>query len=62
MLKASLLEIVSDTLDILEQLHTASIEFTVTRDKGYMVGLEVTYQFLLAEQKETPLTRIPQKE
>jgi len=51
MLSGSLLEIVSDILDILEQLHTVSIEFTVTRENDCIVGLESTFQCLLAEQK-----------
>lgn len=43
--------IVSEILDILDQLHTASIEFTVSRDKCSVIGLDVTIQCLLAEQK-----------
>ena len=52
-LSGSLLEIVSDILDTLEQLHTASIEFTVSRDNGRPVGLEVHLRYLLAEQNHT---------
>ena len=56
-LKGSLLEIVSDILDMLEQLHTASIEFTVKRDSGHIVGLETTLQCLLTEQKEMGIVK-----
>ena len=50
-LSDSLLETLSAILDTLEQLHTASIDITVMRDNGLPVGLEVTIQYLLAEQK-----------
>ena len=53
-LLASLLEMLSDVLDMTEQLHTASMEFTVLRDNGLPVGLEITIQCLLAEQKRGP--------
>ena len=62
LLSASLLEIWSDILDIADQLHTGSIEFTVTREEGVPIGLEVRLQCLLAEQKQDPLTRIPKKD
>jgi len=52
-LSATLLEIWSDILDIQEQLHTASIEFTVLRENRSVIGLEVGIRCLLAEQKET---------
>ena len=50
-LSASLLEMLSDVLDMTEQLHTASMEYTVLRDNGSPVGLEITIQCLLTEQK-----------
>lgn len=50
-LLASLLEMLSDILDMTEQLHTASIEYTVLRHEGLPCGLKVTIQCLLAEQK-----------
>ena len=52
-LSGSLLEIVSDILDTLEQLHTASIEFTVLRENKRPTGLEVHLRCLLAEQNDT---------
>jgi len=68
-LSGSLLEIWSDILDILEQLHTGSIEYTVMREEGRPVGLEVTIQCLLAEQKpemiinkEGRVVKIPPKD
>jgi hypothetical protein len=62
-LSASLLEIWSDILDIRDQLHTASIEFTVLRENNVPIGLEVFIQCLLAEQKppvndENPVTDV----
>jgi len=50
------------SLDTLDDLHTCSIEYTFKRDKGSVIGLEVNILILLAEQKETSLTRIPQKD
>jgi len=45
----------SDILDTLEQLHTVSIEFTVMREKGLPIGLEINLQCYLAEQIQDPL-------
>jgi len=53
MLSGSLLEIVSEILDILELLHTVSIEFTVLRENSSILGLDIQIQYLLAEQKQT---------
>ncbi|MBA7531852.1 hypothetical protein ES705_24076 [subsurface metagenome] len=61
-LSASLLEMWSDILDMLDQLHTGSIEFTVLREQSAPLGLEINIRCLLAEQKDTSLTRIPEKD
>jgi hypothetical protein len=53
-LSASVLELLSEILDIQDQLHTVSMEYTVLRAKGQPVGLEVTFQCLLTEQKQNP--------
>jgi len=37
----------------------ASIRFTVRRDKGHVIGLEVFIQIRRAEQKQGNLIRIP---
>lgn len=50
-LQGSLLELLSEILDTLEQLHTASIKFTVKRENDYPIGLEINISCLLAEQK-----------
>jgi len=49
-------------LDILDQLHTVSIEFTVMRDEGLPVGLEVGIQCLLAEQKCLKKAKMPSRD
>jgi len=61
MLSASLLEIVSDILDTLDQLHTVSIEFTVLRENGQPIGLDLHLQYLLAEQKPSESTLSQEK-
>jgi len=50
-LAESLLTELSLNMDILEQLHTVSIEFTVMRENSLPVGLEVNIRYLLTEQK-----------
>jgi hypothetical protein len=54
----SLLEMLSDILDTVEQSHTVSIEFTVKREEGLPIGLEINLQYYLAEQKETSLKNL----
>lgn len=54
-LSASLLEMLSEILDMGAQLHTVSIEYIVMREKTVPIGLEVRIQCLLAEQKRDPL-------
>jgi len=49
----------SDILDMADQLHTASIEFTVMREESVPIGYIVTIQCLLAEQKETSNLKSP---
>ena len=57
MLSASLQEILSEILDMGDQLHTASIEYTVMRESGQQIGFEINIQCLLAEQKEDSLRK-----
>lgn len=52
MRSGGLLEMLSDILDTVEQLHTVSIEFTVLRENSLPIGLEIHLQCLLAEQKQ----------
>lgn len=49
-------ELQSEIMDILDLLHTASIEFTVVREGNCVIGLEVRVQCLLAEQKTAKAT------
>jgi hypothetical protein len=56
---AAVLEMLSEFLDMLPQLHTVGIEFTVKRENGLPIGLDISLQCLLAEKTETSLTRIP---
>lgn len=51
-LVGGILQELSEFLDTLDELHTAGIEFTVRRDNGSMIGLEVFIQILQAEQKQ----------
>ncbi|GAI13755.1 unnamed protein product [marine sediment metagenome] len=50
-LSGALQEILSEILDIADQLHTASIEYTVLREKGFQIGYEINIRCLLTEQK-----------
>jgi hypothetical protein len=52
----------SDILDILPELHTVGIEFTVLRHKGSPCGLEISIQCLLAAQKEGNIVKIPPRD
>lgn len=61
-LSESLLETLSAILDMLDELHTVGIEFTVMRHENSPIGLEITLQCLLAEQKAPALFRIPKKD
>jgi len=61
-LSVSLLEMLSEILDMVDQLHTASIEYTVLREEGSVIGVTFTIQCLLAEQKQGNLVRIPKKD
>ena len=62
MLSDSLQEMLSAITDTLDDLHTASIEFTVRRDRGLPVGLRIEVEVLLAEQKQGNIVRIPKKD
>jgi hypothetical protein len=55
------LEMLSTSLDMLQELHTVGIEFTVIRREGSEIGLEVFFQCLLTAPKEDKLKRIPLK-
>lgn len=59
-LSGSLLEMLSEILDILDLLHTASIEFTVLRESGSQIGLEIIIRCLLAEQKDPRVNEKPE--
>jgi len=52
----SLLETLSEILDLAEALHTVSMEYTLLREKERVVGFTITFQCLLAEQKEIEAT------
>jgi len=56
-LAESLLTELSLNMDILERLHTVSIEFTVMRENSLPIGLEVNIRYLLAEQKQDLIPR-----
>ena len=58
-LSGSLLEMLSEILDLDDLLHTASMEYTLMRESGHVVGCTITFQCLLAEQKQGNLIRIP---
>ena len=51
-LSGSVQEMLFTFLENLQLLHTGSIEFTVLREKGLPIGLEIHLQCLLAEKKQ----------
>lgn len=59
---ASLLMELSSIMDTVEPLHTVSIDFTVKRENGLLIGCEINIQCLLAEQVLKNIVRIPPKD